>query len=523
MEAHAIPEVKPFSRAAAGFAELARKLGDASLDAAHHGKVEELIWAEGLETLRLLYEDHMNMRALSMPQEPEVTGSDGKTRTHKRDMPRKQMSRFGTITIHHRKGFRARDADALSPFDAQLNMPSGLSSHGVRRRVAELASMSSFDTVGTELSKTTGASAGKRQLEETTHEVSLDFDAFYEAKQAEPVTASATLLVSSVDATGIAMRPEALREATRRAHEAQAAKPERWPKPKRAGDMRKNGMRMVAVSAVYEVEPYVRQAQDILRDLRPVRGVDETEPKKRRPKPQAKRVSASVIKPMETVVRENFDDMQRRDPAHEKRWVVLVDGAEHQLDLIETEAKRRSIAITIVIDFIHVAQYVWGAAKALVPDDEVRRREWVLEKLTLVLWGQSSTAAAAMRRSATMRRMAPSDRQAVDDCADYLLKYNAYLAYDAALRDGLPITSGVIEGACRHLCKDRLDITGARWGLDTAEAVLRLRALVSNGDIDDYFDFHEHLELERNHLSRYADAKPPTLVRSPGAKLRVVT
>ncbi len=134
-------------------------------------------------------------------------------------------------------------------------------------------------------------------------------------KHVEPQVSQASCVLEQARLfAGVAMEQRRRAETTRRAHEAEPAKPERWPKPKRAGDMRKNGMRMVAVSAVYEVEPYVRQAQDILRDLRPVRGVDETEPKKRRPKPQAKRVSTSVLKPMETLVRENFDDMQRRDP-----------------------------------------------------------------------------------------------------------------------------------------------------------------------------------------------------------------
>jgi len=88
--------------------------------------------------------------------------------------------------------------------------------------------------------------------------------------------------------------------------------------------------------------------------------------------------------------------------------------------------------------------------------------------------------------------------------------------------DGLPITSGAVEGACRYLVKDRMDITGARWGLDTAESVLRLRGLAASGDIDDYFDFHEALELQRNHKSHYANDTPPVLVQPGKPRLRLV-
>jgi len=522
MEAQAITIEKPFSESAAVFAALVGRLGDRALEATHHGAIEELLRVEGQELLRVLYEDHMNLRAQAILEEREVVGVDGKIRTHRREMPRKQMSIFGAIEIGGRTGWRAEGATALSPFDAQLNMPPGIHSHGVRRRVAELASKLAFDGVAEELGKTSGASVGKRQLEELTRDIGKDFDAFYKAKAAEPVDPSATLQIGGVDATGVVMLPEALREATRRAREAEVedAAGERWPKPKSTRDVQRNGMRMAGVSVVYEVAPYERTALDILRDLRPVEVVPNANP---RPRPQAKRVSASVIKPMRLVVRETFDEMERRDPNHDKRWVLLVDGAEHPLDVIEAEAKRRRVEITILLDFIHVAQYVWDAAKVLVPDNEAERRKWVAEKLTLVLWGESSTAAAAMRRSATKRALPTKERKPIDTCADYLLKYGPYLRYHLALRDGLPITTGVVEGACRHLVKDRMDITGARWGLDTAEAVLRLRSLKSSGDIDDYFTFHEALELQRNHLSRYADANPPSLVRPGRPNLKLVT
>ena len=75
--------------------------------------------------------------------------------------------------------------------------------------------------------------------------------------------------------------------------------------------------------------------------------------------------------------------------------------------------------------------------------------------------------------------------------------------YDQFLAKGYPIASGVIEGACRHLVKDRMDITGARWRLDRAEAVLQIRALRSSGDFEDYWDFHKLKEFSRNHFDKF--------------------
>ena len=112
-----------------------------------------------------------------------------------------------------------------------------------------------------------------------------------------------------------------------------------------------------------------------------------------------------------------------------------------------------------------------------------------------------------MTRSATMRGLEEKDRKSIDACASYLINHRDYLHYDRYLAAGLPIATGVIEGACRYLVKDRMDITGARWRLRSAEAVLRLRALRKSGDFEEYWKFHEQREYERNHSSRYAGAK----------------
>ncbi|MBI5590264.1 MAG: hypothetical protein HY881_07265 [Deltaproteobacteria bacterium] len=127
--------------------------------------------------------------------------------------------------------------------------------------------------------------------------------------------------------------------------------------------------------------------------------------------------------------------------------------------------------------------------------------------------------AGGMRRSATLRGLSANDRKPVDICANYLLSYAPYLHYDRYLDQGLPIASGVIEGACRHLVKDRMDVTGARWSLSGAEAVLRLRALRSSHDFDEYWPFHETCEHERTHQARYAGGiVPPTTASHPNRK-----
>jgi len=150
----------------------------------------------------------------------------------------------------------------------------------------------------------------------------------------------------------------------------------------------------------------------------------------------------------------------------------LVDGNETQLSLLLCAAADYGVELVIILDLIHVLEYLWKAARALNGDDRTAIETWVRERMLEILRGRSSVVAAGMTRSATLRGMSSEERKPVDDCAHYLLKYSDYLHYDQYLAKGYPIATGVIEGACRYLVKDRMEITGARWSLEGAEAVL---------------------------------------------------
>jgi len=117
--------------------------------------------------------------------------------------------------------------------------------------------------------------------------------------------------------------------------------------------------------------------------------------------------------------------------------------------------------------------------------------------------------AAGIRRRATATRLTKPKRRKADLCATYLVNKAPYLDYPTALAAGWPIATGIIEGACRHLVKDRMDITGARWGLDGAEAVLKLRAVRTNGDSPAHWRYDLNQERQRVHQTRYTNSTIP--------------
>jgi len=491
-----------FAEAERAFAALETFLDSAEADALKHSDLERALDAHGRELIRKLLQAHLDTRAAARAVEP-VRDADGVTRSAGHVHTRELETIFGTVTVT-RVGYGAEGEPSLHPLDGQLNLPVEKYSHEVRRRVALEAAKGAFEAGVETLATYTGAHVPKRQFEELVVRAAQDFDAFYQARRVQAQAASGTgeMLVLTVDSKGVVMRPEDLREATQKAAATRAT-----TFTARLGRGRRlHAKRMASVAAVYTIAPFVRTPEEIF----PPAG--KPAPAPARPAPEHKRVWASLVQPPEAVIAELFDEAAPRDPRHRKLWVAVVDGNETQIELLTKQTAARHVSMPIVLDFIHVAEYVWDASRAFAADHQARDA-WVLPRLREILRGKASDVAAGMRRSATLRGLAAEDRTPVDVCADYLLKYAPYLQYDEALRHGAPIATGVIEGACGHLVEDRMNLTGARWSLKGAEAVLRLRALRSSGDFDDYWRFHELAEYARNHAARYADHHVPATAR----------
>ena len=484
--------LEEFSAAREQFNFLVSRLQSEAMARMEHGEVEATIAHEGSELLRRLLQGHLDLRAKSEVRRVEVAGADGVRRRHCRGGRRGLMSLFGEVEVK-RLGYGARGEPGLCPLDAELNLPSDRYSQGLRRRVAEEAAKSSFDETVLSVGRTTGGHVPKRQAEGVACEVAQDFETFYQTREITVPEDTADPLIMSLDGKGIVMRREGLRTVTRKAAEREQHK----MKTRLSAGEKRNRKRMATVATVYSIKPHPRTAEAIM-------GVDaEQTEKAKKPRARNKRVWASVRREAQAVTEEVFEEARRRDPEQRRPWVMLVDGQPQQLKDIERCISQHEVEVTLVLDFIHVLEYLWSAAFCFYAKGSEAAEAWVLERALHLLQGKASDVAAGMRRSATRRGLTRQARESVDDCADYLLKYRHMLRYHEYLAAGLPIATGVIEGACRHLIKDRMDITGARWGLESAEAILKLRSLRSSGDFEAYWAFHTAQELKRNHTSRY--------------------
>jgi len=494
MEEYAF-ESDAFARSREVFELVVSELDGHDMATKTHAELEDHLTIKAREITRSLLQDHLDLRAVREVEQACVVDVDGLERRRvEARRSRKLQSVHGEVTVE-RLAYRQRGADDLHVADAVLNLPAEKHSHGLRHLAAIESCRGSFDSAVDAIERATGTHVPKRQVEILTTRAAEDIDDFYATRKGVKAT-KGDVIVLSADGKGIVMRPDALREPTARA----AAKTDNKLQTRLSRGEKRNRKRMAEVGAVYTITPAVRSPSDII-----AAGED------RLPGPIArdKWLTASVEVSTAEVITSVFDEAQRRDPRLLRQWVALVDGNAHQIECIETEAERREVDVTIVVDFVHVLEYLWKAAWSFFPEASPDAEAWVGEQATAVLEGRSTIVAAAIRRKATANKLSDDKRKGADTCADYLLAKAPYLDYSTALSEGWPIATGIIEGACRHLVKDRMDITGARWGLEGAEVVLKLRATISNGDFDEYWTFHLEREHQRVHRSRYFNQELP--------------
>lgn len=472
--------------------------------------MEILVVAEsrriGRESLQLA----LDSQAFEEARLPGVTGSDGVARTRLEDSATSLLTMLGEVTVR-RVAYRSgeKGVSALHPRDAVLNLPPGGFSWQVRKLAEMACRAGTYQSAQEIIAAAAGVLIGKRQLQEMMEDCSADAEVFAEGRpvpQAPVITGpdgqeETATGVASADGKGVSMLPGALRPQAAR----KAARKDKTH-ARKLGSGEKNGNKRIAETGVvyYSVPPDggPRTAQEVMH--RPA-GTPA-----RHPRACGRWYTCGIAASCADVIAGIFAEIDRRDPAHEQQWIGLVDGNTHQIDTFRAEAGKRGMDMPLLIDFIHVIEYLWKASRCFTPaGDNTAAEEQVTEWGTDILTGNSRAVIADIKRRAAASPPKPGgehDRN-IRKTIHYLQAKEPCLDYPAALAKGWPISTGIIEGACRHLVGDRMAITGARWGLNGAQSVLWMRAIHASGDTEAYWDHHIRQEHQRNHLSKYHD--PP--------------
>jgi hypothetical protein len=491
---------------AGGLARLAVEAGRAvTLE-----EMELLVIERGRELLRGLVQLSLDAQAAAEVRLAEVTGADGVPRRRaERGRARPVVTRLGEVIVRriaYRSGVRG--AGSLFVRDAVLNLPPCGYSWPLQRLAEMFCRSGSYAQAREFVLAVTGISIGKRQLEQITVAAAADAERFGQdpggLRPAEPVVPAGAgngpqedpPLVLSADGKGVAMRPEA----RRRRSKPPGQRTQTFEHRRGTGE--KGHKRMAETGCVFDVAVPDGPARTPEQIMDP-----DPDPRARPAAPHAvnRWYTCDITAGRDITIGKIFSQADRRDPGYRRTWIGLVDGDIYQIGLFQAQAAARGITMTILVDFIHVLEYLWKAAWCFHQPRDPAMEDWVSAQALDILRGRVPDVIARITQLAADHPPQGSEHaKIIRTTLHYLDAKQPWMDYPAALAAGWPIATGVIEGACRHLVQDRMGITGARWGLDGAQAMLWLRAINASGDTSAYWDWHITQEHHRNHLSRYA-------------------
>jgi len=452
-------------------------------------KVEQRVWDTLLKIGHLALQQFLDLQGTGDLGE-SLTLSDGKQvkrleETHEREY----VTIFGDFKIE-RVVYGSREGKKIEfvPLDTRLSLPESKFSYLLQDWDQMVSSEEPYNKVSRFLERILRLEQHVDSLERMSRKMTDDAEAFCWSREAPPAEEEGELLVETADGKGVPIRRSA---DVAPIHDHQH---KRGPKPDRK--------KMATVGSVYSVDRFVRTSQEIVDAL--FRKPHEKRPDWDRPRPRHKHVYASLthedsegntIDGQAAVFGWIADEVKARDPQGIKEKVCIMDGQE---SLWSTKAcLQENVPMTEVLDLLHVTPRIWQLAHLFCPGDDAQAEQFVRDRVLRILQGKVVSVVRGIRQTATRRKLRAAQREEVRRICGYFENNQERMGYDVYLKRGYPIASGVIEGACRHVVKDRMERTGMSWSIDGARAVLLLRAIFTTDQWDEFMEYRIEHECER--------------------------
>lgn len=392
---------------------------------------------------------------------------------------RRYVSIFGELSIcRHVYGTRETQKHEVMPLDARLNLPDSEFSYVLQDWDQNLCVKGPYDEARESVQKMLGLGQSVGTLEQMNLEMAEQVDSFFQSQPTPPAKEQGSILVLTSDGKGVPMRKD------------EPAKSGRRKKGEKA-----NKKRMACVGAVYSIEPFVRTADDVVDE------VMRKQASENRPVPQHKQVRAELTRPIDGVEVNGKDrifawfkeQVEAINPQREKPVVCVMDGER----ALWKKLTAWLTGITCILDIFHVLERIWQAAHCFHPEGSDEARKFVNQRLRRILQGDVGYVVGGLKQMATKHNLRGAKLKQLQSAIGYLHNNRRFMHYDEYLAAGYPIGSGVAEGACRHLVKDRMERTGMRWRVPSAQAMLDLRAVHASDKWEDFQRYRIDAESRR--------------------------
>ncbi len=432
-----------------------------------------------------------------------ISASDGRSLHRLPEMHgRPYLSVFGLFELtRHVYGTREGQRIEQVPFDSRLQLPESKFSYLLQDWDQSLAVQGAYVETNKAIARMLGFEQSVDSMERVNRKMSEPVDEFFATQSVPPPAKEGEVVVVSADGKGVCIRGENAETQRDGLDPTEARKP--------------GGKKMAVVGAVYTVDPYERTAEDVLEGLFRGRSDDRSEKPDRRPKPQNKQVRASLRRDEADTTAPSVEEIfgwlgkevQQRNPLGENEVVVLMDGQKSLWTAAEQyiEGAVNGIKVVPILDLLHAALYVWAAAHLFHPKKSPEAFDFAKDRIARILDGEVLGVVRGLRWKGTYAGFGKKKQKELEAICGYLENNAHRMRYNEYLAAGYPIASGVIEGACRYLVKDRMERTGMRWVLDGAHSMLALRSVSLSGLWDEFTRFRIEKERLRLYPNSHAE------------------
>ena len=385
---------------------------------------------------------------------------------------RRYVSIFGPLEIsRYVYGTRETQKHEVIPLDALLALPDSEFSYVLQDWDQGLCVQNSYGESQATIQRILRLGQSVLSLEQMNGQMAAAVEPFW-AQQPVATEPEGPILVVTADGKGVPMR-----------REDGGAKPVRRKKGQKA-----NPKREACVGGVYTIAPFVRGAAEVVEEiLRDQRNAE-------RPRPQNKKLHAELTRGIEGQETSGKDrifswlakQIRGRNADGAQPIIAVCDGDRALWEKVKALRQTVGLPILCVLDLFHVLERLWLAAHCFHPEGSKEAEAFVAQRLRRLLEGEVGYVIGGLKQMGTKHPLKSSKRQRLAKVITYLENNRSYMRYDVCLAQGYPIGSGVVEGACRHLVKDRMEGTGMHWCIAGAQSMLHLRAIYLNGDWDTF-------------------------------------
>lgn len=471
--------------------------------AAH--KVEEGLWRRILSLGRSAFGNYLALFGDGDAGAQMILEDGRKVRRLDKLHWREYQSVFGLFELN-RAVYGTREGQKIEavPLDKRLGLPQGKNSYLLQDWDQGLVVEMPYETVSTTVARILGFTQSVHTLERNQREMATAAAEFWKERPTPPAAQEGELVVCTADGKGVPMRG--------------GAKALKGSEPPATGGMRPGTKKMALLGAVYTVDPFSRTSEEVLEAL--FQGAPACEPPPLRPRPCHKYVRAALqrddMDSTEPQVQAIFgwmaEQVTQRNPDATKKVILLMDGQDSLWRAGWVYLPQELAEVTEILDLLHALGYLWEAAFLFHPNGSEAARTFVKEQTRRMLHGHIAAVIRALRWLGTHHKLKGKRRDALERICGYFHNNAHRMAYDVYLEHGFPIASGVIEGACRCVVKDRMERSGMRWVMSGARAMLDMRCIYLSGLWEEFIAFRIQRESRRlysGYAANETDFMPP--------------